>query len=209
MAGMDATGYYRAPGIVMPRATWFCVDIECSGPVPGLYDMVSLGAVPVLKEGGQFTIGDGFYVEIRPQAPRLDERAMAVNGLDIEQLRAEGVPLGDALRQLTAFVRSNCAADSEPVFVGHNAPFDWSFVSWSYHAEGQPNPFGYKALDTKALATGVLGLHWFDSNKEMLDTLLNLPPVEGEKVHRADYDAWYQAHILVGLLNRLPERASS
>ena len=209
MASKDSPGYYGAPGNAMPRATWFCVDIECSGPVPGLYDMVSLGAVPVHKHGGRFTIGEGFYVEIRPQAPRLDERAMAVNGLDIERLRAEGVPLGDALRQLTAFVQANCAVESEPVFVGHNAPFDWSFVSWSYHAEGQANPFGYKALDTKALATGVLGLHWFDSNKEMLDTELNLPPVEREKVHRADYDAWYQAHILVGLLNRLPDRASS
>ena len=193
----------------MPRATWFCVDIECSGPVPGLYDMVSLGAVPVHRDDAGFQIGEGFYVEIRPQAPRFDARAMAVNGLDIERLRHEGLPLSEALRRLTAFVEANCLAGSKPVFVGHNAPFDWSFVSWSYHAEGQDNPFGYKALDTKALATGVLGLHWFDSNKETLDSLLSLPPVESEKVHRADYDAWYQAHILVGLLSRLPDSASS
>ena len=32
------------------RATWFCIDIECTGPVPGLYDMISLGAV-VVKRG--------------------------------------------------------------------------------------------------------------------------------------------------------------
>ena len=30
------------------------------------------------------------------------------------------------------------------------------------------NVFGYKALDTKALSSGVLDLHWLDSNKETL-----------------------------------------
>lgn len=184
----------------MPRATWFCVDIECSGPVPGLYDMVSLGAVVVQETAGGFAIGAQHYVEIRPTAPRVDAGAMAVNGLDIEALRADGTDLPAALDALTAFVEANTAPGSKPVFVGHNAPFDWSFVNHAYHAHDRPNPFGYKALDTKALASGVLGLHWFDSNKEELAERLTLPAVEEGKVHRADWDAWYQAHILIGLL---------
>jgi len=188
----------------MPRATWFCIDIECSGPVPGLYDMVSLGAVAVHDRSGDYTIGEDFYVEICPQAPRVDPGAMAVNGLDIDALRRDGLPLKSALEQLNDWVKSQCVAGSEPVFVGHNAPFDWSFVNWSYHACEIPNPFGYKALDTKALATGILGLHWLDSNKETLAERLDLPAVQQQKVHRADYDAWYQAHILVELLRRHP-----
>lgn len=184
----------------MARATWFCVDIECSGPVPGMYDMVSLGAVVVSETPAGLSIGEMFYVEIRPTAPNVDAGAMAVNGLDIDDLRANGHDLADALGALDAFVATHTAVGSKPVFVGHNAPFDWSFVNHAYHAVGRPNPFGYKALDTKALATGVLGLHWFDSNKEELATRLDLPPVEEDKVHRADWDAWYQAHILVGLL---------
>lgn len=184
----------------MPRATWFCVDIECSGPVPGLYDMVSLGAVPVQETPEGYSIGEAFYVEIRPTGPRVDEGAMAVNGLDIEVLRREGKDMAEALDALDAFVAAHTLAGSRPVFVGHNAPFDWSFVNYAYHASGRDNPFGYKALDTKAYASGVLGLHWFDSNKEELAQRLVLPPVEEEKVHRADWDAWYQAHILVGLL---------
>jgi DNA polymerase III alpha subunit (gram-positive type) len=187
----------------MPRATWFCVDIECSGPVPALYDMISLGAVRAVRgpEGG-YAIGEPFYVEIRPEAPHVDEGAMKVNGLDIERLRREGMPRREALLALTAWVHAQTVAGSKPVFVGHNAPFDWSFVNWAYHAEGLVNPFGYKALDTKALATGALGLHWFDSNKEELAARLDLPEVEPGRVHRADYDAWYQAHILVRLLER-------
>jgi DNA polymerase III epsilon subunit-like protein len=188
----------------MARATWFCIDIECSGPVPSLYDMISIGAVPVIQREGEFTLGDTFYAEIRPTAPQVDPEAMKVNGLDLEVLKREGRELADVLRELSAFVKDRVVRGSKAVFVGHNAPFDWSFVSYAYHVSGIPNPFGYKALDTKALAVGVLGLHWFDTNKERLDELLGLPPVEKSKVHRADYDAWYQAHILMGLLRRLP-----
>ncbi|MEZ4316843.1 MAG: 3'-5' exonuclease [Myxococcota bacterium] len=184
----------------MARATWFCVDIECSGPVPALYDMVSLGAVCVTGEGDTYEIGETFYVEIKPTAPRVDPGAMAVNGLDIDVLKQTGLDLADALDRLTEFVALHTRAGTKPVFVGHNAPFDWSFVNYAYHASGRDNPFGYKALDTKALATGVLRLHWLDSNKEELAERLELPEVEHEKVHRADWDAWYQAHILVGLL---------
>jgi DNA polymerase III epsilon subunit-like protein len=185
----------------MRKATWFCVDIECSGPVPGLYDMISLGAVVV---GPELELGETFYVEIRPTAPRVDAVAMKVNGLDLEALRRDGRPLADALRELSAFVARHQAPSSNVVFVGHNAPFDWSFVSYAYHAEGLRNPFGYKALDTKALAMGVLGLPWFETNKENLERLLALPPQDVARTHRADYDAWYQAHILVGLLRRMP-----
>ena len=188
----------------MPRATWFCVDIECSGPVPGLYDMISLGAVRVAGEGADLRIGDPLYLEIRPQAPHVDPGAMAVNGLDIERLRREGTPLRQALEQLTAWVVEQTLPDTRPVFVGHNAPFDWSFVNHGYVAEGLTNPFGYKALDTKALAMGILGVHWFDAHKELLQEELGLPEQDASQVHRADYDAWYQAHILVGLLQRRP-----
>lgn len=185
----------------MPRATYFCVDIECSGPVPGLYDMVSLGAVPVVYREGRYEVGEAkFYVEIRPTGPRVDPGAMKVNGLDIEALRRDGLPLVEALARLGAWVQTQTVPGSRPVFVGHNAPFDWSFVNHAYCVHELHNPFGYKALDTKALTMGVLRVHWFDSNKELLAERLALPEVESALVHRADYDAWYQAHILVGLL---------
>ena len=35
------------------RSTYFCVDIEANGPVPGLFDMVSVGAVAVVGADDQ------------------------------------------------------------------------------------------------------------------------------------------------------------
>ena len=183
------------------RATYFCVDIECSGPVPALYDMISLGAVAVAPDdAGRLALGASFYVELRPEGPRVDPGAMQVNGLDIETLRAHGTPRREALTTLAAWVRQHTRPGTKPVFVGHNAPFDWSFVAWCFAAEDLPNPFGYKALDTKALATGRLGLHWFDSSKEVLQERLGLPPEDPGLKHRADYDAQYQAQLLIKLL---------
>jgi DNA polymerase III epsilon subunit-like protein len=165
--------------------------------------MLSLGVVAVKeRQDGQMLLSEPLYLELRPTGAGVDPGAMAVNGLDLAALRESGLRLPEALEALTAFVEGELLEGTKPVFVGHNAPFDWSFVSYSYTACGMENPFGYKALDTKALASGVLGLHWFDSNKERLAELLSLPEVATEKVHRADYDAWYQAHILVQLLKR-------
>ncbi|MDP2309143.1 MAG: 3'-5' exonuclease [Pseudomonadota bacterium] len=183
------------------RATYFSVDIECSGPVPAIYDMVSLGAVVVAPDAaGALTLGEMFYVEIKPEGPKVDPGAMKVNGLDIEVLRRDGKPRREALVTLAAWVKAHTKAGTRPVFVGHNAPFDWSFVAWGYAAEELPNPFGYKALDTKALATGKLGVHWFDSSKEVLEERLGLEKEDLGLKHRADYDALYQAKLLIKLL---------
>jgi DNA polymerase III epsilon subunit-like protein len=183
------------------RATYFSVDIECSGPVPALYDMISLGAVAVAPgPDGRLVAGPTWYAELRPEGPKVDPGAMKVNGLDIEKLRSEGTPRREALVALSEWVRANTRKGTKPVFVGHNAPFDWSFVAWCYAAEELPNPFGYKALDTKAMATGKLGIHWFDSSKEVLEEKLGLPKEDMTLKHRADYDAEYQAKILIRLL---------
>ncbi len=204
--GDDATGNPMTPS-ASPRSTYFCVDIECAGPVPADFDMVSIGAVAVTQVDAGFMRSEPFYVEIQPQAPKVDARALAISGLTLDHLAAHGVPLSEALRALSDWVFAHIAPGTKPVFVGHNAPFDWSFINWSYHHVGQENPFGYKALDTKALAMGILGLHWFDSNKENLEQLLDLPPQDSARVHRADYDAWYQAEILVALFQRSPSCA--
>lgn len=189
-----------------PEIRYFCVDIEASGPVPALYNMLSLGCVaitPPAREGAPPTPGASLYLEIRPSFPGFDAGAMRVNGLDRTALERDGLPLKDALLRLTAFVDAHRPPGARAVFVGHNAPFDWSYVNFSYHHERLPNPFGYSALDTKAMAIGVLGLDWQDTNKETLERLLSLPAQDASQTHRADYDALYQAWIFCGLTARM------
>ncbi|MEC9390905.1 MAG: 3'-5' exonuclease [Myxococcota bacterium] len=184
-----------------PRATWFCIDIEANGPVPGLYDMVSLGATVVFAgPDGSPTLGRDFYMELKPQAPRFDARAAAIHGLDQARLAREGLTRAAAATALENWVQGETRPGTEACFVGHNAPFDWSHVAYLYAELERPNPFGYKALDTKALAAGVLDLHWLDTGKETLFARLGLPPEDTSQKHRADYDARVQAELLRALL---------
>jgi DNA polymerase III epsilon subunit-like protein len=185
-----------------PRATWFCIDIEANGPVPGLYDMVSLGATVVFTgTDAALELGEDFYMELKPVAPRFDARAAAIHGLDQADLSINGLSRADAASRLSDWVGAQTRAGTEPVFVGHNAPFDWSHVAYLYAELERPNPFGYKALDTKAFSAGVLNLHWLDTGKEVLFDRLSLPPEDHGQKHRADYDARVQAELLRALLN--------
>lgn len=187
----------------MERSTWYCIDIEASGPVPSLFDMISLGAVAVHEVGdGSLRLGDSFYVEIVPSAPGWEAEAEGIHGLSKAYLEANGVSRKQAMTQLTAWVESTKDPQSDATFVGHNAPFDWSHVAWCYSVEGMKNPFGYKALCTKSLATGVLACHWLDSGKETIAQALALPMEDMVQKHRADYDAAYQALVLKGLLEK-------
>ena len=191
------------------RATYFCVDIECNGPVPGLFAMVSLAAVVVAPDAeGRLHVGECLYLELKPDAPRHDARAASIHGLDQDRLAREGLDRATFCAQLADWVRDHTVAGTEPVFVGHNAPFDWSFVAWNYAEVGRSNPFGYKALCTKAMATGVLGVHWLDSNKEIIADRLPISKEDLSQKHRADYDAEYQAEILVALLDMQAQGAA-
>jgi len=194
----------RVPaGRVEPDLVYFSVDVEASGPVPGLYNLVSIGAVPVRRDGGHWRpVEDRFYVELKPICEGFLPEAMAVHGIARERLERDGVAADEALRGLTAFVGRHRRGGERAVFAGHNAVFDWSFISWYYVRSGIENPFGYKALEVKSLAMGRLGIGWFETSKENLQVLLpDLPVQDAAQVHRADYDALYQAWILCALLN--------
>lgn len=184
--------------------SYFSIDCEASGPVAPLYSMLSIGATAVHPENGSHLVGESFYVELRPVFPGVDPKALAVCGLDVERLAREGVEPGAAMRQLTQWVRAQNRRPGSPVFVGHNAVFDWAYIDYYYAHFGMKNPFGYKGIDTKSLAMGRLGIPWSSTSKENLQKLLDLPPQDESKVHRADYDASYQALILRALLDRSP-----
>lgn len=190
---------------------FFCVDCEASGPVPPLFNLLSIG-VTVVRRGEEdgHCIGESFYSELQPIFPGFDPEALAVCGLDVDRLRREGEAPEAALQRLATWVRKqNEPSTSCPVFVGHNAVFDWSHVAYYYAHFGMDNPFGYKGIDTKSLAMGRLGIPWDRTSKENLQRLLDLPPQDTQKVHRADYDAWYQALLLQALLDHAPDARSA
>jgi len=192
------------------RMNYFCVDCEASGPVPPLYSLLSVGITVVRPEGGRHVVGDSLYLEFTPEFPGVDAAALAVCGLDLERLRREGLPAAEAMARIRAWVLArNAGSPDRPVFVGHNAVFDWAYVNYYFRHTGIDNPFGYKAIDSKSLAMGRLGVGWNETSKENLERVLGLPAQDPAQIHRADYDAHYQAQILQKLLDRAPLHGAS
>lgn len=160
------------------------VDIEASGPIPGRYSMLSLGACLVdVPE-------NDFYVEFQPVTDEIVPEAVAVSGLDIARLQSEGLAPAEAIRNLGSWV----SRFERPVFVGFNASFDWAFVNHyflEYGPDGR-NPFGIGALDIKAYAMGRLNLSWDQTRSSRLATRLGQ---SNESTHHALEDARLQARL--------------
>ena len=150
------------------KTVYVCVDIEASGPVPGLYNMVSIGGVVVRLKGDRHVRGESFYHELKPISEGFDPHAMSIHGIPRAHLEANGVDARDALVDITEWVEQIRGNAERVLFVGHNAPFDWMYVAWYFAWAGLKNPFGYNALDTKALTMGRAALPWRDCNKERL-----------------------------------------
>src|SRR3954470_4564737 len=143
------------------RERFVSVDVETSGPIPGEYSMLSLGACVV---GGD---GDWFYVEVKPLNENAVPEALKVSGFDLAKLAKTGEKAEDALARFRDWVAA-ASADATPVFVGFNAGFDWSFVNWYFiHFLGE-NPFGFAPLDVKAYYMGLTGCRWKETKSSRI-----------------------------------------
>lgn len=162
------------------------VDIEASGPIPGEFSMLSIGACLVDAPGTTFER------ILKPLNRNADPQALAVTGFSLEELERTGAEPRHAMTEFDTWVRSACGIDGTAVFVGLNAPFDWSFINYYFHRFYGENPFGFTALDLKAYYMGVTGVSWRDTRSSMMEARL-LPSNRGN--HNAVQDAIYQAEL--------------
>lgn len=61
------------------------VDIETSGPVPGLFSLLSIGACLVHAPDVRF------YAELKPDCTGFDPEALAVTGFNLQALATTGI----------------------------------------------------------------------------------------------------------------------
>lgn len=178
------------------------VDVETSGPVPGRYSMLALGACVVgeeaADEGAAEDAHEGaaegartFYVELQPVGAGAVPDAMRVVGRPLEAFAAAGLPPDEAMRRFASWVAA-AAGGGRPVFVAFNAPFDWAFVNWYFHEFLGKNPFGFTALDIKAYYMGLASVAWADTSAGRIPAHLKGPQPH---THHALDDAVEQAQM--------------
>ena len=128
--------------------SWIVVDVESDGPCPGLFSMVSFGAV-VVEPG----LERMFRGRTQPISAKWIPEALAVSRVTREEhLKypyAEGV-----MREFRSWV--GVVSPNKPVFVSDNPAFDWQFINYYFHHFLGENPFGHSARRIGDLYCGLV-----------------------------------------------------
>jgi DNA polymerase III epsilon subunit-like protein len=162
------------------------VDIEASGPSPGLNALLSIGAC---------TLGENqktFYIELQPDKKDFEPEAMAINQLSLDALSEEGISPKKAMQAFSNWIAEVTPGNCKPLFVAFNAPFDWMFINDYFHRYLGTNPFGYKALDIKAFFMGLYGTDWENTSHLKISQFYRK---ETEFTHHALQDALDEAKL--------------
>lgn len=167
--------------------SFISVDVETSGPIPGEYSLLTIGACDAYRPNLTFEC------KLKPITANFDPKAIQVTGLSLNKLERDGLAPQEAMEQFRSWLQEICGYERTPVFVGFNAPFDWSFVNYYFHRFNNDNPFGFTALDIKALYMGKSGCRWAETSSRQIAERLN-PELSGD--HDALHDALYQAELL-------------
>lgn len=160
-------------------------DLETTGTVPGVDQIVEIGAVRFID--GQ--VDAIFSTLINPLKP-IPPGATAVN--QITDQMVEGKPTIDFLLEPFA---EFCGADP---LVAHNAPFDSQFLLADIKKHELPAPRGL-VLDTLPIARKVFpGLPNYK-----LGTLVQHLKIPSSQFHRAEEDASYCGRLFIELVKRI------
>lgn len=167
------------------REIFISVDIEASGPIPGEYSLLSIGACDA------YNPSNAFRCLLKPTTANTITEALAVTGLSLNKLRHDGLEPVYAMKKFAEWI-SCCCVSGTPIFVGLNAGFDWSFINYYFIRYHGSNPFGIAPLDIKALFMGFRGCSWKETRSS------NIKRVTGAKTqgtHDALEDARFQAEL--------------
>lgn len=146
------------------------VDIETDGPVPGLYSMLSLGAVATTGEKEV----DSFYATLLPLENAVqDPETMAWWKSQPDAWVEATANAQPAEVVLDSFIKWVNSLEKKPLFVAHPVAFDYTFVSWYSWKFMGINPFTDErgapmGLDLSSFIAGRFGFSYKNATRTRL-----------------------------------------
>jgi len=130
-------------------------DVEADGPCPGLFSMVSFGAV-IVEDGLSRT----FYGQCRPISQDWVPEALAVSGhsreetMDFPDPEQTMLEFGTWIRDNAGTRKSRGQVVPNAQFIADNNGFDWQFINYYFHKYLGSNPFGFSSQNLGSLFKG-------------------------------------------------------
>lgn len=126
--------------------SYFMVDVETDGPIPGDYSMIALGAVVV-----RLGLKDTFLGHLAPISDRYQQEALKVSNTTREQTLSYP-SAKQTMTEFSSWIKKVNAG--KPMFISDNNGFDAMFVSWYFHHFLGENPFGHSSTNLGSLYKG-------------------------------------------------------
>lgn len=128
---------------------WIMVDVEADGPCPGLFSMLSFGAVVVTDAPNPPT----FYGKCMPITVNHQIEAMNVCNLTLAEVIHWPHP-SDTMKEFDKWL-SEVSGGDRVFFISDNNGFDWQFMNYYCWRFLGKNPFGHSSANLGSLYKGM------------------------------------------------------
>lgn len=170
---------------------YISVDVESSGPIPGEYSMLSIGACQIGN------IENSFYIELKPVSDNFIPEALNVCGLSLDDLKINGIEPLEALEKFSKWIEE-ISKGKKPVFVAFHLGFDWSMINHYFLKYLGKNPFGLGGIDAESIWFGLRDESWNNISKSKIKEFFGM---NIEHTHHALDDAKEQALVFEAIMN--------
>jgi DNA polymerase III epsilon subunit-like protein len=182
---------------------YISADVETDGPVPGPFSLLSFGLAAIGRYDGQrferLPVREHtFYAELRPISQEFDPEALAVNGLNRDDLLERGADPRRAMSEAALWVRS-ISRGHRAILVAYPVAFDWGFLYWYFQRfADEGSPFGHSScLDIRTQYQALAGTVFDQSGKAAMPDFLQ---PSSPHTHNALDDAIEQGELFANLL---------
>lgn len=128
--------------------SYFVIDVEADGELPGINSMVCFGAIIV-----EPSLKHTFYGKTAPISKIFKEDVLAISGFT----RKEHEKFDDperVMRDFYSWVIQNSLG--HPIFITDNPAFDFAYMNYYFHVYCGKNPFGFSARRIGDLYCGMV-----------------------------------------------------